>query len=78
MNAKDAIEIIEKENLKHYRMFENIERENEVVIRRDNAKWIIYITDERASIFPGTEKCFDNESDALDYFIKKLRLMNKV
>ena len=77
MTIKDVQEIIENENLKHYRMFESTEREHEVVIKKDNDKWLIYITDERASVFSGTEKNFDNELEALEYFIKKLRLINR-
>ena len=50
MNAKEAIKIIKDEKLQGYNMNEERHnRENEVVLRCENDKWIVYATDERAS-----------------------------
>ena len=50
--------------------------ENEIVIVNDSKQWIVYVTDERASKITGSEKMFDNEIDALDNFLKRLRALN--
>jgi hypothetical protein len=42
-------------------------------IRNDNEGWTVYATDERASTVTGSEKLFDDEEQALDHFIKRLR-----
>jgi hypothetical protein len=52
-------------------------RENEVGICEEKGLWKVYATDERASIFTGSEVIFENESDALDNFIKRLRAAKK-
>ena len=39
--------------------------------------YIVFATDERASIIMETMECFDEESDALEYFIMKLRALNR-
>lgn len=50
MNIKEAIKIIKDEKLQGYNMNEErYNRENEVVLRCENDKWIVYATDERAS-----------------------------
>ena len=50
MNIKEAIRIIDEEKLQDYNMNEERDnRENEVVLRHENNKWIVYVTDERAS-----------------------------
>lgn len=48
-------------------------RENEIGIKLDSDQWVVYVTDERASVVTGSIYKFDNESDALDNFIKRLR-----
>ncbi|WP_246188457.1 hypothetical protein [Metabacillus lacus] len=49
MNKKEAIRIINVEKLQDYNMIEvRDNRENEVVLRHENNKWIVYVTDERA------------------------------
>lgn len=47
--------------------------ENEVGIRVEEDRWLVYGTDERASLVTGSIMLFDNESKALDNFIKRLR-----
>ena len=53
-----------------------MDMENEIVIVNDSNQWIVYVTDERASKITGSEKMFDNEIDALDNFLKRLRALN--
>ncbi|MFJ7366861.1 Imm59 family immunity protein [Peribacillus frigoritolerans] len=75
MTQQEAKEIIEQEKLKRYNWFnEHPQRENEVGIRVDGDQWVVYVTDERASEVTGSITEFNNESDALENFIKRLRL----
>ena len=77
MTRAEAINIICGEELGKYNFFEarnNIE--NELVILQDEVNWVVYATDERASKITGSEKTFNNESDALENFIKRLRALN--
>ena len=48
---------------------------DEVVIKNISGKYHVYATDERASKI--SEEIFENESDALDDFIARLRALNK-
>lgn len=77
MCLEDVLEIIEQENLVGYNLFENREnRENEIVIKKEEQNWIVYATDERASKVTGSEKIFLTEESALDNFIKRTRASN--
>ena len=49
-----------------------------MVIKKSSGKWSVYATDERASKIISGETIFDNEEDALDNFIRRLRALNKV
>lgn len=49
-----------------------------VVLEHDANEFKVYITDERAGMFDSTLKVFDNESDALEYVLVKLRQSKKV
>ncbi|PEZ82337.1 Imm59 family immunity protein [Bacillus sp. AFS017274] len=74
MTQLEAKEIIRQEKLKRYNWFdEQPQRENEVGIRVDGDQWVVYVTDERASVVTGSITKFTNERDALDNFIKRLR-----
>ena len=69
--------IIDEEGLSGYNFFESrVNAENEIVIVNDSEKWIVYATDERASKMTGSEKRFDNEAEALENFVKRLRALN--
>ena len=76
--TRDSVQkIISEENLTRYNFFESrVNAENEMVIVNDSKQWIVYATDERASKVTGSEKTFDNESDALVNFVKRLRALN--
>ena len=77
MTRDDIKKIIKEEGLREYNFFEDrMDMENEIVIVNDSNQWIVYVTDERASKITGSEKMFDNEIDALDNFLKRLRALN--
>ncbi|WP_370751519.1 Imm59 family immunity protein [Eubacterium sp.] len=77
MTRDDIKKFIKEEGLRGYNFFENrMDMENEIVIVNDSNQWIVYVTDERASKITGSEKMFDNEIDALDNFLKRLRALN--
>lgn len=74
MNIKEAIRIIHEEKLQDYNMNKvRDNRENEVVLRHENDKWIVYVTDERASKITNSQDTYADEEDALDDFIDRLR-----
>lgn len=77
MTRDDIKKIIKEEGLRGYNFFEDrMDMENEIVIVNDSKQWIVYVTDERASKITESEKMFDNEIDALDNFLKRLRALN--
>ncbi|EPY2303466.1 Imm59 family immunity protein [Clostridium sporogenes] len=74
MDIKEAIRIIHEEKLQDYNMNEERDnRENEVVLRHENDKWIVYVTDERASKITNSQDTYSDEEEALDDFIDRLR-----
>ncbi len=74
MERDKAIEIIHKEGLINFKMFEKRDnKENEVVILKQSGKWIVYVTDERASKITNSVDEYTTESEALDDFIERLR-----
>ena len=79
MNIKAAIKIIKDEKLQGYNMNEErYNRENEVVLRCENDKWIVYATDERASKVTNSQDIYFDEEEALDNFIDRLRALNRL
>ena len=74
MERDKAIEIIHKEGLINFKMFEKRDnKENEVVILKQSGKSIVYVTDERASKITNSVDEYTTESEALDDFIERLR-----
>ncbi|CDE46412.1 putative uncharacterized protein [Clostridium sp. CAG:411] len=74
MERDKAIEIIHKEGLINFKMFEKRDnKENEVVLLKQSGKWIVYVTDERASKITNSVDEYTTESEALDDFIERLR-----
>lgn len=74
MNINEAIKIIHDEKLQDYNLNEERNnRENEVVLRYENDKWIVYVTDERASKITNSQDIYADEGEALDDFIDRLR-----
>ena len=79
MNIKEVIKIIQDEKLQDYNMNEErYNRENEVVLRCENDKWIVYATDERASKVTNSQDIYLDEQEALDDFIDRLRALNRL
>ena len=79
MNIKEAIKIIKDEKLQGYNMNEErYNRENEVVLRCENDKWIVYATAERASKVTNSQDIYFDEEEALDNFIDRLRALNRL
>ena len=77
MTRESVKRIISEEGLTGYRFFESgMNAENEIVIVNDSKQWIVYATDERACKVTGSAQTFDNEEDALDNFVKRLRALN--
>ncbi len=74
MNINEAEIIIQKEKLKGYNLNEDrYNRENEVVIMQKNDKWVVYVTDEKASKVANSEDIYHSEEEAVDDFIDRLR-----
>jgi hypothetical protein len=74
MTKEQALQTIAKEKLNYYNMDAGqFYKEDEVIIRYQNGFWMVFVTDERASVVSGSERFFNNESDAWDNFIKRLR-----
>lgn len=48
-------------------------RNDATVIERDGNSWRVYLSDDRGGMYVKTLRAFDNESDALDYALFKLR-----
>ena len=72
-----AKKIIEDEELIHYDFFEGNELiRDEIVIYKEAGKWIVFATSERGGMVTNSDMIFDNEEDALDNFIFRLRAMN--
>ncbi|MDR4887684.1 Imm59 family immunity protein [Fredinandcohnia sp. QZ13] len=72
MTREEALKMIKSENLQNFNWFSmRNSYPNEVgIIIKDNT-WIVYSTDERASI--RNQVKFQSESDALTEFIERLR-----
>lgn len=74
MEKSKAIEIIQDEKLTNFNMFEERDnKENEVVVVKKKGKWIVYVTDERASKITNSVDEYVTEGEALDDFIDRLR-----
>ena len=74
MTREEAKKIVKEEGLKRINWYgEQGLKEDEVGIKYDDNHWIVYATDERASVVTGSITKFDNESEALDNFIARAR-----
>lgn len=77
MKETEAKNIIKNEHLISYSFFESrSDASDEMVIKKSLGKYVVYATNERASKISDGEKIFDNEEDALDNFIRRLRALN--
>ena len=48
------------------------------MLMRENDKWIVYATDERASKVTNSQDIYLDEEEALDDFIDRLRAFNRL
>ncbi len=79
MKEEDVTKIIQRGKLQGYNFNEaRHNREDEVVIKKRDNGWSIYVTDERASKVTGSEVICINEEDAWTNFINKLRILNRI
>ena len=79
MTREEAMEIIKKENLKYYNLFgQHPYGRFELAIRKDRDKWVVFMIDERRNVGTGSEIFLENESDAWDNFIWRLRKRQKL
>ena len=78
MNLNDAREIARIEDLHNINWYAKSNlRANQVGISKNNNEWIVYVTDERASIVPASIAKFSSEDGALDILIQKARFGKK-
>ena len=71
MEIEDARKVIQEEGLQGYNLCEEREnRENEVVLKKENEKWIVYVTDERANKITNSVDKYNTETKAIEDFIK--------
>lgn len=79
MKRIEVEKIINTEQLISYSFFEDRDdATDEMVIKKVSGKWIVYATNERAAKIVSGEHIYDNEEDALDNFVKRLRALNKL
>ena len=84
MNKDETLKIIEDEKLINYKWFKNewvADRRivNDIVaIDHADAKWVTYIIGERDWIIDETQLYFDSEEEAMDDFIRRLRLTKRI
>ena len=78
MKSKEANEIITDEGLYNINWYnESSLKENQVVITKNNGEWVVYVTDERATIVPASISRLSSEDEALDILIQKARYAKK-
>lgn len=78
MKFSDAERIIKDEDLYNINWYnESNLKENQVGIAKNDNGWIVYVTDERASIVPASISRFNSEDKALDTLIRKARYGKK-
>ena len=77
LRRAEALQIIEDEELSRYVWFDKPgNRADHVAIFEGDGGWFVENTDERAVV--GAVREFDNESDALELFIRRLRLSKRL
>lgn len=77
MTRETVLKIIEDEKLTNYNFFDGKGiSSDEIVILQKEGKWIVYATDERAAMVTNSDFVYDNEEEALERFIFRLRANN--
>ena len=79
MTREEAMEIIKKENLKYYNLFGQHPYDRfEVAIQKNGDEWVTFMIDERREVGTSSELFFENELDAWDDFIRRLRIRQEL
>lgn len=79
MTEAEFKQIIKEENIQYFNWFDEHElRENELGIKLKNGVWLVYATSERAGIINSSVFEFNNEGDALEHFVMRLRSDKKL
>ncbi|WP_033165538.1 hypothetical protein [Clostridium sp. KNHs205] len=78
MNQHEIRKIIEEEKLTRINWFNESQlRENQVGIKKDSDRWIVYVTDERANVVDGSIIQLEKEEEAYDMLLKKGRFAKR-
>jgi hypothetical protein len=78
MTKENILEIINKEGLFQYNIFDDHQQKaNEVIIRHENDQYIVFRTDEN-NVIIGEKQSYSNENDAVNNFVKKLHEIKKL
>lgn len=78
MNNETFFDIIKKENLMNLNFFEEQNlKSDQIVISKRNNKYVVFVTDERASCITGSEEYYTEEELALNDVLERLRA-NKI
>lgn len=78
MELSDAERLINDESLFNINWYDEMNlKENQVGITKHGVEWIVYVTDERASVVPASISRFSSEGNALETLIRKARYGKK-
>ncbi len=78
MNQHEIRKIIEEEKLTRINWINESQlRENQVGIKKDSDRWIVYVTDERANVVDGSIIQLEKEEEAYDMLLKKGRFAKR-
>jgi len=74
VNVEELIRVVEEESLDVPVLYGvGPVTMNSVMLTRADAEWKAWVSDERGGVMGRTLQTFDNESDALEYVLRKLR-----
>ena len=75
MTRNEAEKILLDEGLKYFNWFkDHTIKPNEVIIYEEDNRWVVCAADERAWSVDTSYAYYDNEDEALEDFIKRVRL----
>ncbi len=78
MNQHEIRKIIEEEKLTRINWFNESQlRENQVGIKKDSDRWIVYITDERANVVDGSIIQLEKKEEVYDMLLRKGRFAKR-
>lgn len=78
MNIEELLQIVNTEGLDAPVIYgEGSLRSDAVVLERDGDVWKVYVADERGGMYESTFREYDNEAEALEHVLLKLRQFKK-